>query len=113
MKQVIAYIKSHKLENVMLTLHRIEGLTGISVLEIRGCGRSRKTNEESIFDEESYGLAPRLKLEIACCDELVEQVVTTLQDSAHTGLRGDGKIYVLPVLEAIRISTGDTGEIAI
>jgi nitrogen regulatory protein PII len=113
MKQVIAYIKPLKFENVMLALHRIEGLTGISVLEMRGCGRSRKATSDSIFDEDSYGLVSRLKLEIACCDYQVEQVVTALQESAHTGLRGDGKIYVLPVLEAIRISNGDTGEIAI
>ncbi len=113
MKQVIAYIKPHKLDNIMLALHGIEKLTGISVLEMRGCGRSRKASQTSIFDKDNYGLVSRLKLEIACCDELVEQVITALQDSAHTGLRGDGKIYVLPVLEAVRISTGDTGEIAI
>jgi len=113
MKQVIAYIKPLKFENVMLALHELEGLTGISVLEMRGCGCSRKATSDTIFDEDSYGLVSRLKLEIACCDDLVEQVVTALQESAHTGLRGDGKIYVLPVLEAIRISTGDTGEIAI
>ena len=113
MKQVIAYIKPHKLENVMLALHKIEGLSGISVLEIRGCGRSRKENSDAVFDSDDYGLVSRLKLEIACSDELVEQVVTTLQESAHTGLRGDGKIYVLPVMEAVRISSGDTGEMAV
>jgi len=113
MKQVIAYIKPLKFENVMLALHKIEGLSGISVLEMRGCGRSRKATSDTIFDEDSYGLVSRLKLEIACCDELIEQVVTALQESAHTGLRGDGKIYVLPVLEAVRISNGDTGEQAI
>lgn len=113
MKQVIAYIKPLKFESVMLALHRIERLTGISVLEMQGCGRSRKANQESIFDEENYGLVSRLKLEISCYDNLVEQVVSTLQESAHTGLSGDGKIYVLPVLEAVRISTGDTGEMAI
>ncbi len=113
MKQVIAYIKPLKFEHVMLALHKIEGLSGISALEIRGCGRSRKTTSDAIFDEENYGLVSRLKLEIACHDEKVTQVVAVIQESAHTGLRGDGKIYVLPVLEAIRISTGDTGEIAI
>ncbi|WP_431064797.1 P-II family nitrogen regulator [Methylotuvimicrobium sp.] len=113
MKQVIAYIKPHKLENVMLALHKIEGLTGISVLKMQGCGRSRKETSDAIFDEETYGLVSRLKLEIACCDDLVEQVIAAIQESAHTGLRGDGKIYLLPVLDAVRISTGDTGEMAI
>ena len=113
MKQVIAYIKPLKFENVMLALHGIEGLTGVSVLEMRGCGRSCKETSDAILDEERYGLVSRLKLELACCDDQVEQVVTALQESAHTGLKGDGKIYVLPVLEAVRISTGETGEIAI
>ena len=113
MKQVIAYIKPHKLEHVMLALHKIKGLTGISALEMRGCGRSRKETSDAIFDEERYGLVSRLKLEITCCDDLVEQVVAAIQESAHTGLRGDGKIYLLPVLDAVRISTGDTGEKAI
>ena len=113
MKQVIAYIKPHKLENVMLALHKIEGLSGISVLEMRGCGRSRKENSDAVFDNDDYGLVSRLKLEIACSGDLVEQIVKALQGSAHTGLRGDGKIYILPILEAVRISTGDTGELAI
>jgi nitrogen regulatory protein PII len=113
MKQVIAYIKPHKLENVMLALHKIEGLTGISVLEIRGCGRSRKTSTDFIFDTDSFGLMSRLKFEIACHDAMVELVVAAIQKSAHTGLRGDGKIYVLPVLDALRISTSEVGEIAV
>jgi nitrogen regulatory protein PII len=97
----------------MLALHKIEGLSGISVLEMRGCGRSRKENSDAVFDNDDYGLFSRLKLEVACSDDLVEQVITALQESAHTGLRGDGKIYVLPLMEAVRISTGDKGEIAI
>ena len=113
MKQVIAYIKPHKLESVMLELHGIDELTGISVLEIRGCGHSRKVDADFVFDQDNLSLASRLKLEIACHDHLAERVVTAIQKSAHTGLRGDGKIYVLPVLEAVRISTGETGEHAI
>ena len=113
MKQVIAYIKPHMFEKVMLALHRVEGLTGISVLEMRGCGCSRITTEEAVFDEENYGLVSRLKFEIACHDKKIEQVVAAIQESAHTGLRGDGKIYVLPILEAVRISTGETGKMAI
>ena len=113
MKQIIAYIKPHKLENIMLALHKIEALSGISVLEMRGCGRSRKISAGFVFDQDNLCLEPRLKLEISCHDNLVKQVVSVIQESAHTGLRGDGKIYVLPVLEAVRISTGDIGEEAI
>jgi hypothetical protein len=71
-------------------------ISGISVLEMRGCGRSRKESSDSIFDKDSYGLVSRLKLEIACFDELVEQVVTVLQDSAHTGLRSEDSFRLRP-----------------
>ncbi len=113
MKQVIAYIKPHKLDKIMLALYAIKGLTGISLLEIQGSGRGYNTAPEFIFDVENYGLEPHIKLEIACHDDKVKQVIAAIQESAHTDLRGDGKIYVLPVLEAIRISSGETGEIAI
>jgi len=113
MNQVIAYIKPHKLENVMLALHRIEGLTGISILEMRGCGRTRNASKDYIFDEDSYGLIAHLKLEIVCRSELVEKVISAIRTTAYTGLKGDGKIYVLPVLEAVRISTGETGDMAV
>ncbi len=77
MKQVIAYIKPHKLEAVMLALHAIEQLSGISVLEMQGCGRSRKNTARSLFDEDNYGLEARIKLEVACPDQLVQTVEYT------------------------------------
>jgi len=113
MKQVIAYIKPHKLDNVMLALHKIDQLTGLSVLEIRGCGHSHKSSTDKLFDQDNLCLVSRLKLEIICHDERVDQVVTSIETNAHTGLQGDGKVYVLPVLEAVRISTGDRGNIAV
>ncbi len=113
MNQVIAYIKPHKLENVMLALHKIKGLTGISLIDIRGCGRSRKENSDEIFDEDNFGLVYRVKLEIACLEDVSKEVVEAIRKSAHTGLKGDGKIYVLPVLDAVRISTGETGTMAV
>jgi len=113
MKQIIAYIKPHKLEKVMLALHQIEGLTGISVLEMQGCGRSSKSAVNSIFDEDNYNLVSRIKLEIACDEQKIKVVMDAIQKNAHTGLKGDGKIYLLPILEAVRISTGETGEMAI
>ena len=113
MKQIIAYLKKHKLEEVTLALHKIQGMTGISVLEMRGCGRSRKVDSTKPFDDDSYDLLPRVKLEVTCKDQLVESVVSAIEQSAHTGLRGDGKIYILPINNAVRISTGERGEDAI
>ena len=109
MKQVIAYIKPLKLSETTLALHKIDGLTGMSVIECKGYGRGgAKSVAEGLVDH-----VPHVKLEIACADDIVDEVVATIQRAAHTGLRGDGKIYVLTVESAVRISTGERGDVAI
>ena len=110
MKHIIAYIQPHKLSPVTMALHKIKGLTGLSVMDIRGFGRGRghPTTEEQLYD-----FVPHVKIEIVCLDELVDEIVSTIQHNAHTGLRGDGKIYVSSVEETVRISTGERGEIAV
>ena len=113
MKQIIAYIKSHKLEAVVLALHEIDGLTGVSVLEIQGFGRSRRNDPNRLFDEDNLPLLKRYKLEISSPDDLTGHVIETIQQHAHTGLKGDGKIYQLPLENAVRISTGEDGEAAV
>ena len=113
MKHIIAYIKPHKLNGVTLALHKIEGLTGMSVLEVKGFGRGKAKNVPHRIVEDLIDYVPHVKIEIFCKDELLEQVVKSIQTEAHTGLRGDGKIYVNTVDDAIRISTGERGEAAI
>lgn len=113
MKEIKAFIKPHKLDDVVLSLHRIEGLSGLSVSEIRGFGRGRGRTSPDHEKEEVLGFIEHIKIEIICHDELVERVIKTIEKTAHTGLRGDGKIYVLPVETAVRISTGETGEKAV
>jgi nitrogen regulatory protein P-II 1 len=109
MKQIIAYIKPLKLPETTLALHKIEGLTGMTVIECKGHGRGgAKSFAEGLVD-----YAPHVKLEIACVDGLADEVISTIQKSAHTGLRGDGKIYVLNIESAVRISTAETGNPAI
>ncbi len=107
MKQVIAYIKTHKLEDVSLALHQIRGFSGMSVLDARGVGSSRDAPQTE--KDYSYRFRERVKLEISCPDELVESIIAAIEQEAHTGLPGDGKIYVLPVEEAVRIRTGERG----
>lgn len=113
MKEIRAYIKKHKLSDVTLALHKVESLTGMSVTDVRGFGRGRAEDSPDRITEELVGFIPCVKLEITCQDDLVDQVVFTIQQAAHTGLRGDGKIYVSPVETAMRISTGEQGEAAI
>ena len=113
MKQIQAYIKPHKLSAVTLALRHVEGLTGMSATEVRGFGRSKAQNVPHRADEDLVDYVPHVKIEIICHDELVETVVGVIQKAARTGLRGDGKIYVSPVEEAIHIQTGERGQNAV
>lgn len=113
MKHVIAFIKPHKLSDVTLALHRVEGLTGMSATDVRGFGRGRAKGVSDTFSEGAADFVPRVRIEIACPGEIVEEVVETIRSEAHTGLRGDGKIYIAPVEDAVRISTGERGEAAV
>ncbi|MBI2192698.1 MAG: P-II family nitrogen regulator [Planctomycetes bacterium] len=113
MKEIKAYIKPHKLSQVVAALHSVEGLTGMSVLDVRGFGRTRREDSHRGIVEDGIEYVPHVKMEIVCRDELVDQVVSVIQTNAHTSLRGDGKIYVSNVEEAVRISTGERGEVAV
>jgi nitrogen regulatory protein PII len=113
MKEVKAYINKHKLSNVTLALQQIEGLSGMSISDVRGFGRGRAKNVPDRITEDFLHYVPKIKVEIVCRDDLVEEVVSTIERTAHTGLRGDGKIFVSDVEAAVRISTGERGEKAI
>ena len=113
MKMIVAFIKPNKFDDVMLALHKIEGLTGTSSSEVHGFGRDRSKHIPDEEPEISLDFKPHIKLEIACHSELTEQVISTIKEAAHTGLQGDGKIYVLPLEEAVRISNKERGENAV
>jgi nitrogen regulatory protein PII len=111
MKHIIAYIKPHKLDAVTEVLSRIDELTGMTVLEVKGFGRGRR--RETSPEEQLNDFVKHLKIEIFCSDELSERLVAAVEKTAHTGLRGDGKIYVCETLDAVRISSGEHGNTAI
>jgi len=113
MKMVLAFIKHRKFDDVMLALHKIEGLSGASSSNIQGFGRDRSRHGSEEEPEVSMGVQPHIRLEVACRTELVDEVVSTIAEAAHTGLRGDGKIYVLPLEQAVRISSKERGETAV
>ena len=113
MKKIEAYIKSSRLEEVIELLHTIEGLTGVSVHDIRGFGRSRKKDKPVHIVDNTLNWEPHAKLEIFCQDDHVETIITEILKGAHTGLRADGKIYVSSVQQAVRIGTGERGEAAV
>ena len=110
MKEIKAYIKPFKLDAVMLGLSTIEGLSGMSCNRVDGYGQGRGSQDHVPFTGDDVQLVHYVKIEIVCGDGLVGKVVDTIHREAHTGLRGDGKIFVSDVNDAIRISTGERGE---
>ena len=112
MKLVTAIIKPFKLDEVREALSAI-GVTGITVTEVKGFGRQKGHTELYRGAEYVVDFLPKVKLEIIVRDEQVAEVVETIEKSAKTGRIGDGKIFVLPIDEIIRIRTGERGSAAI
>jgi nitrogen regulatory protein P-II 1 len=112
MKFIEAIIKPFKLDEVKDALNEI-GIEGITVSEVKGFGRQKGHTELYRGAEYVVDFIPKVKLEIAVDDELVRKVIETIEATAKTGRIGDGKIFVLPLEEAIRIRTGETGHDAI
>ena len=108
MKKIDAIIKPFKLDEVKDALHEV-GIQGITISEVKGVGRQKGHTELYRGAEYVVDFLPKVKLEIVVPDDRVQQVVETVMKSAHTGRIGDGKIFVLPVEEVIRIRTGDKG----
>ncbi len=113
MKEIKAYIKPHMLSKVTRALQKVEGLTGMSVIDVRGFGRGRAKGAADSTGEDLLDYSLRVKIEIVCKDERAEEIVSLIEKTAHTGLRGDGKVFVTPVETAVRISTGERGENAV
>ncbi len=112
MKKIEAIIKPFKLDEVKEALQEI-GLQGITVTEAKGFGRQKGHTELYRGAEYVVDFLPKVKLEVVLPDSQVEQALEAIQNAARTGKIGDGKIFVLPVEQAIRIRTGETGDIAI
>lgn len=112
MKLISAIIKPFKLEDVREALGDL-GVAGMTVMEVRGFGRQKGHTELYRGAEYSVDFVPKVKIEIACPDDLVEQVVEVVANVARTGTLGDGKIFVLELSDAVRIRTGETGDQAI
>lgn len=112
MKKIEAIIKPFKLDEVKDALHEV-GLQGITVVEAKGFGRQKGHTELYRGAEYVVDFLPKVKLEVVLDDSLVERAVEAIQQAAHTGRIGDGKIFILPVEEAIRVRTGERGTEAI
>jgi nitrogen regulatory protein P-II 1 len=112
MKKIEAIIKPFKLDEVKDALNAI-GIKGMTVSEVKGYGRQKGHTEIYRGAEYVIDFIPKIKLEIIVADEMVDQVITTIIDKSRTGKIGDGKIFVLPMEQVIRVRTGETGSEAI
>ncbi|MDL5037021.1 P-II family nitrogen regulator [Comamonas resistens] len=112
MKMVTAIIKPFKLDEVREALSQI-GVQGITVTEVKGFGRQKGHTELYRGAEYVVDFLPKLKIEVAIADDLLESVIDAIEGAARTGKIGDGKIFVQPLEQSIRIRTGETGESAL
>jgi nitrogen regulatory protein P-II 1 len=112
MKKIEAIIKPFKLDEVKEALNEI-GLKGITVTEAKGFGRQKGHTELYRGAEYVVDFLPKVKIELVLEDEMVEKAIETIRNAAQTGRIGDGKIFVSPVEEAVRIRTGERGNDAV
>ena len=112
MKQITAVIKPFKLEEVREALGEI-GVSGLTVTEVKGFGRQKGHTELYRGAEYVVDFLPKVKVEAAIPDDILDQAIEAIEKSAATGKIGDGKIFVFPLEEVIRIRTGESGETAL
>lgn len=112
MKMILAFIPPHRLDRVTRALEHIDGFTGMTVTAAEGFGREKLTEPQNVRGQ-LEDFTPTVRVESVVDDGLADAVVEAVVDAAHTGSRGDGKVFVLPVEVAVRIKTGEKGEHAV
>jgi nitrogen regulatory protein PII len=112
MKKIEAIIKPFKLDDVKEALNE-SGIQGMTISEVKGYGRQKGHKEIYRGAEYVVDFIPKIKLEIVVEDDWVDKVIATIKAAAHTGKLGDGKIFVYPVEQAVRVRTGETGSDAL
>lgn len=112
MKKIEAIIKPFKLEEVKDSLAEL-GIEGMTVSEVKGFGRQKGHTEIYRGSEYTVDFLPKIKIEVVLADSLLEQATSAIIKAAKTGKIGDGKVFVVPVEEAVRIRTEETGEKAV
>ena len=112
MKLIVAIIKPFKLDEVRIALSAL-GIQGLTVTEVKGFGRQKGHTELYRGAEYSVDFLPKLRVEAAVADEWVDRCVDAIEQAARTGKIGDGKIFILPIEQVVRIRTGETGDTAL
>lgn len=112
MKKIEAIIKPFKLDDVKEALNQL-GIKGMTISEVKGYGRQKGHKEIYRGAEYVVDFIPKVKLELVVKADMVDEIVDTIRKAALTGKIGDGKIFVMPVEQALRVRTGETGQDAI
>jgi len=112
MKKIEAIIRPHKLDDVREALSE-EGIRGMTMIEVKGIGRQKGHTEVYRGSEYQIDFLPKIKLEVVVPDEIVDKIVSVIVRSARTGSVGDGKIFIIPVGEVVRVRTEEVGEEAL
>ena len=113
MKQIIAYIRPAVLERTTEAIREINGVSGMSVMDIKGFGQGKGVCCRDARDEEITWFCKYIRMELMVSDTLAGVVVETIREKAWSGEKGEGKIYVLNIEEAVRIRTNERGEAAV
>ena len=111
MKMILAFIQPFMAPQVVQALHAVPGITGATFADAKGFGRGRPADKP--VPEVLFGTADKVRVEVVIRDDLENAVVAAIRGAAPTGKRGDGKIYVLPLVRAVRIATEEEGENAV
>ena len=112
MKKIEAIVRPHRLDAVKTAITDL-GIEGMTILEVKGCGRQKGHTQVYRGAEYKVEFLPKVKLEVVVPDSLAERVVEAIASAAQTGRIGDGKIFVIPIESAVRIRTGERDEDAI
>lgn len=113
MKEIKAIIRKNKLTDVIIELKKIDRLPGITISDVKGFGKSQAEGASHKIIDDLIEYVPKCKLEIVVNNDMVDMIVNNIQKTAHTGLPGDGKIYVYEIVEVVKIRTNERGAEAI
>lgn len=111
MKIIIAMVQPFMVNKVVSALEAIDGFPGMTLSDVRGFGRRQSAHEEHSMHLDEFH--EKVRMEIVTADEMVEAIVRTIAETAHTGNHGDGKVFVSAIEQAVRIQTGETQEEAL
>ena len=113
MKRIVAFIKPNMLNDVIRALHEIRNFPGAAISNVKGVGKGLKEHLDESSHEPFHGMPESVRIESVCSDGQLAMIMQVIEENAHTGLPHDGKIFVSPVEDAVRIRTGERGNAAV